>query len=452
MQARFFCCPVGSNHAKDGEAVIRELTAICEGNGEKLLTRSYHGSSEHDHYYVHCSSGKHETPRTVWSVRGGHQCSVTECKYARIARSRLAATRSVADLTAFAAERKPGGECRSTTYEGVKKEYDWYCPDHGEFRTTLSSMCAGGPDSFCPRCGIEKRAKSLMKFSSVEELNAFVAPFGLRCLSPAYAKNSLPLEWKCVNGGSLFAPWATMRLNIERGYGCLCEKCCALLPDEAPARCVRMRRYYTQEMVLQAVEYLTGISLQRNMRPLWLRSDKERPIELDGFNPGAAFAVEYQGEFHYRDRVNGAMRERIDFERIELCDRIKVARCRERGILLIVIPLIADRRPTAVLETVRVLLERVGVKIMDREYPFDYVPFAPDYKLQALRHDLADEGKILRESTWLGPRMPHRYWHKTMRHEFTVTPDNFYRRRAKGPRCGHPDCRRPFRRQPAPAA
>lgn len=74
-------------------------------------------------------------------------------------------------------------------------------------------------------------------------------------------------------------------------------------------------------------------------RPSWLRSVRNRPLELDGYAAGKALAFEYQGLHHYQQTY----RRSPERDLVQSAnDRMKARLCWECGVTLIVIPDFTD--------------------------------------------------------------------------------------------------------------
>lgn len=92
------------------------------------------------------------------------------------------------------------------------------------------------------------------------------------------------------------------------------------------ARLYRGRELKREKLCREALEDLLNIRFHK-VRPDWLRNPETgRPLELDGFNPCAGIAFEFDGDGHDVD------------ERQKRKDSVKDQICAEIGVVLIRIP------------------------------------------------------------------------------------------------------------------
>jgi hypothetical protein len=197
----------------------------------------------------------------------------------------------------------------------------------------------------CPNCWADERSWKFVK-GSIEEANQLAGFYGGVCISTnSVVKSRTQLDFKCSKGHI----WKTSLANLK--YGCWCPECAK--PGRREAWC------------RQVIEYLTGLKLQ-TVRPDWLRSPRGYRLELDGYCEEAKLAFEHQGEQHFKeDRFNE------DLPKRQLYDRIKVSRCQELGIKLLVIPYTV---PIPKLEAwIKFELAKIGVVVVDREERFKFL-------------------------------------------------------------------------------
>ena len=75
-----------------------------------------------------------------------------------------------------------------------------------------------------------------------------------------------------------------------------------------------------------------------SIRPNWLSSPLTgKNLELDGYNAELKIAFEYQGKQHY-EYVSKFHKSEIDLQYQQEKDNYKASICKERGIILIIIP------------------------------------------------------------------------------------------------------------------
>jgi hypothetical protein len=112
----------------------------------------------------------------------------------------------------------------------------------------------------------------------------------------------------------------------------------------------------------EILERIFGVPFPRT-RPAWLRNDERgtgtmRKLELDCYNEQLSLALEYNGRQH-RVYPNTFHETRQQFDDQQKRDRLKVRRCAEEGVRLIVVPDTVDYEDLYAYVTER--LEALGV-------------------------------------------------------------------------------------------
>ncbi len=88
-------------------------------------------------------------------------------------------------------------------------------------------------------------------------------------------------------------------------------------------------RSFVEEFIYRDLKSIyPNIHIERNKRPDELRSDKDKPLELDLFIPELSVAIEVQGPQHFRE-VYG------DNSRLKINDKVKINWCKENGVKMI---------------------------------------------------------------------------------------------------------------------
>ncbi len=89
-------------------------------------------------------------------------------------------------------------------------------------------------------------------------------------------------------------------------------------------------RSFVEDLIFRDLKqvYNDGINIERNKRPDNLRSDKDKPLELDIFLPEIGIAIEVQGPQHFKS-IYG------DNRRLKDNDKVKKEWCEKNGIKLI---------------------------------------------------------------------------------------------------------------------
>src|SRR5260370_26543427 len=100
---------------------------------------------------------------------------------------------------------------------------------------------------------------------------------GGRCLSKKYLNIDTHLRWCCAEGHK----WKAKPYHVLTGHWC---PICSSGVSERICRAM--------------VERMTGVRFPK-MRPRWLKNERGRQMELDGYAPSLRLAFEYQGQQHY---------------------------------------------------------------------------------------------------------------------------------------------------------
>lgn len=214
---------------------------------------------------------------------------------------------SIDDLHQLAVFR--GGRCLSSMYTGVKKKYLWECHMGHQWRSSADSVING--ESWCPICSKGVSAAKHLKYS-MEFIQDMARSRGGRCLSPDYLGLYKKLIWECAKEHQ----WEAIPNNLIT-HDAWCPECKVFLGER---------------MCRTVFEQLFGVAFPKS-KPSWLRSDKGRALELDGYAESLGLAFEHQGRQHYED---------CDFfhgkyNRLFL-DGLKKSLCAEHGVTLIPIP------------------------------------------------------------------------------------------------------------------
>lgn len=278
--------------------------------------------------------------------------------------------------------RKKGGECLSKIYKGYRyKHYKWRCKQKHEWRT--SHFAIRNKKTWCPICYNKIRGIGLRK--TPEEVIKEAEAINLKCLNPEeYKNNETKLLYQCAKGHK---PFLAVPSSVMRGHGChecsiikkgasqrlnleqvqevtlrkgiillsqfyynnhtklryLCSKCWkewSAIPmgviKEDNTGCPYCHQHKNEKQCRHIFEEYFGVPFKKYY-PLWLRTKKCSHPELDGYNPELKIAFEYNGKQHYEDHKFFHDNIRTLKRQKEL-DKLKIKRCKERGITLITIP------------------------------------------------------------------------------------------------------------------
>ena len=252
---------------------------------------------------------------------------------------------------------------------------------YGKYKAKYPVICPNGHKTFiiiehflngtnCRFCRQEQKRFSIEKAKDVVINKGFIPLFN------EYKNANEKLKILCKNGHVFEMPFS----SINRGYGCLkCRiknqrytqqkvqqklfsKGYELLSEYKGIRelikvkcqnghvqtgqcitffkhlgCYRCRGSKPEIFSRNVLENLTGYEFPR-MRPKWLRNPKSGALlELDGYCEKLKIAFEYNGRQHYETIEYWNDEKCNKLKTIEYNDSVKIEKCKERGIHLIIL-------------------------------------------------------------------------------------------------------------------
>lgn len=197
----------------------------------------------------------------------------------------------LAELSDFAISR--GGALLSEQYQGSKGKLKWKCAEGHVWESSRDSVFKLG--TWCPSCS-GNAPKSL------EDLRAVAEARGGKLLSLTYTNVEATYEFECSKGHLFSNRYSHV---VNRGQWCpTCNK-----------------GSKSEELARVAFQHVFGTPFPKQ-RPKWLRNDRGRQMELDGFAEELGIAFEYQGIQHFSKSLFGkSVEQRIkdDEKKLELC-------------------------------------------------------------------------------------------------------------------------------------
>jgi len=171
---------------------------------------------------------------------------------------------------------------------------------------------------WCPECANQGRgAYQLLNIPTLKEI---AHQRGGECLSTEYLGVHSNVLWRCAHGHEFSATPADVKNS-----GNWCPNCAVRWGE-------RLCREFFEKM------FNTNFP---KVRPVWLKNQQGRNLELDGFNKELKIAFEHQGEHHFQEGV--FTKSNTAFKRVLFHDRIKREKCAEHGVALIEVPEIGTR-------------------------------------------------------------------------------------------------------------
>jgi len=212
---------------------------------------------------------------------------------------------------------KLGGICLSKKYINSETLLKFKCKYNHKWKAKPANIFHG---QWCLKCYRIKR-----RYINIHDINNKLVSKNIKCLSIKYKNNRSKLLFQCPYNHKWKASYDSV---INRDSGC---------PECANSRNIN------ENICRNIFEKLFNKKFKK-VHPIWLRSNKNRRMELDGYNKLLKLAFEYNGIQHYeidrffnqddKDKLNNTI------ERDELKRKI----CKEKEITLIEIPYLIDKK------------------------------------------------------------------------------------------------------------
>lgn len=262
--------------------------------------------------------------------------------------------------------KKRGGEILTPFYIGNRStKYLFKCENGHQWHSTPASVVE--QNSWCNECrGYKER--------TIEELKKVVAERGGTLLTKEYLGSESSYEFKC-NLGHYFSN--RFRHVVDRGQWCgICSK-----------------GSKSEEMSRTAMEQIFQDEFIK-VRPKWLKNNRKKQMELDGFSKKLNIAFEYQGIQHFdksgfvfdKSLPTSSLEKKLK-QRIE-DDRTKAYLCKKHQVKLFI--LTYKDEPEQFLNIIK--KQATDFKIDTKKYNFK----SPiDFSTAYIRDDRLDDLKTL---------------------------------------------------------
>jgi hypothetical protein len=176
------------------QAILAQLNKMAIARGGMCLTEQYKNS---DTLMAWQCGQRHQWQAKGFDIKTGAWCPIC-----------YKVDRAIA-MTALAAMH--GGECQSS-YEDEATFLTWRCAE-GHCWSSLPHMVEKGV--WCQQCVLQKTS------NKIEAVHQLAQKLGEVCLSQQYINDRTRLLWRCKNGHSKDAIYAT----VLRGYSCMqCDR------------------------------------------------------------------------------------------------------------------------------------------------------------------------------------------------------------------------------------
>jgi hypothetical protein len=285
-------CPTCAGQRK---ITIEEMKAICEKKGGKFLSDKY--INQHTKYEVICGEGHIFHPHGMSLIKGSwcKKCQSAELwKKNRLKVSLEDYKTAGFDVNCiFIGAQIP----ERTIVKGL-----WKCQKEGHvFQMTYNSI--KNHKSHCPKCS----GKAKITMADCEEI---ASSRGGKIVSKTYLPYELQI-WQCKYGHTFSSKYSTIKSQKV-----WCPYCSSGVGE-------RVCRF--------VFESIFEVKFQK-VRPDWLVNEKGNRLELDGYSDHLKIAFEHNGKQHYsEDYHRGTPRLIHD-------DLVKIEKCKQKGITLIVVP------------------------------------------------------------------------------------------------------------------
>lgn len=290
---------------------LKRVAGIVEAKGGRLVSDRY--VSAKARLLVDCGAGHPPFSTDADHLRQGTWCP--RCRHNQSSTRQRAEKSWTADQLRAFVRRRWAGDCLAEGAATAKQKVLWRCHvvDHPTFTAAVSNVVNSG--SWCPACWNQRQKppKPPMELARFEKV---VQELGGMVVSGrgAWQGGRTRVSVRCADGHE----WEVTATSVvhQRSW---CPTCNALQNiGEGIARAI--------------FEETFGLPFP-SIRPDWLRGQRGRPMELDGYCEALALAFEYQGPHHSTD------------PHVASRDRMKRQLCEERGITLVEVQATKQPRP-----------------------------------------------------------------------------------------------------------
>lgn len=199
-----------------------------------------------------------------------------------------------------------GGVLLTNEYTNASTKLKIKCFCGNIWITTYRSLSV---NKWCSHCAIIGRTKY-----DIGQMQQIATSRGGQCLSTIYVSTSKKLKWMC----SQKHIWTATPMKIMKGRWC---------PQCSSSYGEKITRICLEKLFKKAFP---------KVKPQWLKNRSGRLLELDGYCESLNIAFEYQGPQHYKIIKFYKMDEKA-LKKIKTRDQVKVQKCSENGVLLLVI-------------------------------------------------------------------------------------------------------------------
>ncbi len=298
------------------------------------------------------------------------------------------------ELTELARSR--GGLLLSDEYVGGKSKLRWQCGKGHVWDSTPDSVLKLG--TWCPVCA-GNQPKSLQSLQEVVEAR------GGKLLSLIYTNVDDTYDFECSKGHKFSNRYSHV---VNRGQWCpTCNK-----------------GSKSEELARVAFQHVFGVPFPKK-RPKWLRNDRNRQMELDGYAEEISIAFEYQGIQHFTKSLFGnSVQQRI------IDDQKKLDLCQEQKVRLFY--LTYEIPHTSFIEEIRKQCLDFDLDLtnlnFDQNVDFDKA-YIRDDRLEKLKSILDKKNIDVLSNKWIGTKDLYRFRCRTCENEWEARGTAFFNSR-----------------------
>ena len=294
----YWCRMCGSQRAGRLKALTIEMMhKIAAERGGECLSKIYKNNLTKLRW--RCKHG-HEWEAVPGSIIG---TKLRKGSWCRFCVGKLPKDLALQELKKLAVSR--GGILLSKRYKNALSHLRWQCAKGHKWKAVSSSIKTG---RWCPVCGGSFPL-------NIRQMQKAAHTFGGRCLSKKYINIDAHLRWRCVEGHE----WPAKPYHVLTGHWC---PICSSGISERICRAL--------------LERMMGVPFPKT-RPSWLKNERGRQMELDGYALPLGLAFEYQGYQHYQlvPYLHSTLER---FKQRQKDDERKRQLCLQHGVTLLEIP------------------------------------------------------------------------------------------------------------------
>lgn len=269
---------------------------LIESKGGIILSKEYINNTKQIKFK--CDKG-HFGSKLPHKLKLASWCTICS-KQLTITNNRLNMYNKLRDII-----EKKGGIMISTKHKHSTTRLKFYCKKKHIVYKQAHQIIDNG---WCKICNEDDNKNKILN-----SLKQIAKERGGECLSTEYINDNTKLLLKCSNNHQ----WEASHYSIKYSKS-WCPSCNIF--------------YIREEICRQIFEIMFNKKFLK-IRPDWLLSFKNNPLELDGYNEELNIAFEHNGKQHYEDvRIFGCSKT------LRLNDKLKIKQCNKKGVRLIIIP------------------------------------------------------------------------------------------------------------------